>query len=203
MCGICGKLNSKFLCNKCGILLKKQAIFFIQENLSNQYNFSELYSVFSYEGIIRKAILQYKFQEKSYIYNTFVNFLLKNEKIRTKIKSYDIIIPVPISKKRYKKRGYNQSALIAKSLAKYIKIQYEDKCLKKVKEIIEQSKLDKKERIENIKNAYEVKNGEILIGRKILLIDDIYTTGSTVNECSRVLKQYKPEKIGVFTLAKD
>lgn len=166
VCGICGKLNQNFLCNKCEILLKKQAIFIIKENFSNKYNFSELYSIFSYDGIVRKIIIKYKFYEKAYIYKSFVKFLLKNEKIRTKIKSYDIIIPVPISKNRYKKRGYNQSALLAKEIAKSLKMQYKSKCLKKVKEIIEQSKLDKKDRIENIKNAYKVENGEMLIRKK-------------------------------------
>ena len=73
----------------------------------------------------------------------------------------------------------------------------------KTKNIIEQSKLNKEDRQHNIQGVYTLKNGSILTNKSILLIDDIYTTGSTVNECSRVLQQAKPNKIGVLVLAKD
>ena len=208
VCGICGKLNEKSLCKKCEILLKKQAIFGIETfetekfELENKY-FDELLYIFKYEGIIRKTILDYKFNEKSYLYLTFVNFLLKNDKLFEKLKSYDAIIPVPISSKRMKKRGYNQSLLIAKLIAKNTELELINNCLVKTKNITEQSKLNKKQRIENIKNAYDLKNKEKLENKKILLIDDIYTTGSTVNECSRMLKKGYPEKIGILTIAID
>lgn len=213
VCGICGKLNENSLCKKCEIILKKQAKFgieafekeefIIQKSGHENKYFDELLYIFKYEGIIRKTILDYKFNEKSYLYKTFVNFLLKNEKLFEKIKSYDTIIPVPISKKRMKKRGYNQSLLIAKLMAKNIHLELIDNCLIKTKNIIEQSKLNKKQRLENIKNAYVLKNRKRLENKKILLIDDIYTTGSTVNECSRILSLAKLQKIGVLTIAKD
>ena len=76
-------------------------------------------------------------------------------------------------------------------------------CLFKTKNVIEQSKLTKEEREQNIKNVYSLKNGDKIESKKILLIDDIYTTGSTVNECCRILKKANPKKIGVVVLAKD
>lgn len=153
--------------------------------------------------MIRKIILNYKFNDKSYLYKTLVNFLLKNEKFFPILKSYDTIIPVPISQKRRKQRGYNQSELIAKEIAKRLSIDYNNKCLFKTKNIIEQSKLNKEERQSNIQGVYELHNKKLLKDKKILLIDDIYTTGSTVNECSRIIKQAQPKKIDVFTIAKD
>ena len=168
-------------------------------------NFQEHIYLFQYQGMIRNIILKYKFKDKSYLYKTLVKFLLKDEKLFKKIESYDKIIPVPISKKRYKQRGYNQSGLIAKEIAKNLdlSIKYNNKCLLKTKNIIEQSKLNKEERFGNVQGAYELKNEELLYNKKILLVDDIYTTGSTVNECSKILSQAKPKKIGVFTIAKD
>ena len=71
------------------------------------------------------------------------------------------------------------------------------------KDVIEQSKLNKEERQKNIQGVYELRNKEKLYKKKILLVDDIYTTGSTVNECSKVLKGAKPKQIGIFTIAKD
>ena len=159
--------------------------------------------IFKYEGQIRKLILDYKFNEKSYLYLTFVNFLLKNKKIFENIKNYDTIMPVPISKKRLKTRGYNQSLLIAKEIAQRTNLKLMNDCLIKTKNIIEQSKLNKEDRIQNIQGVYKLKNMKLIENKKILLIDDIYTTGSTVNECSKMLRIGNPIKIGVLVLAKD
>lgn len=217
-CGICGKINNKTICSKCNIQLKKQEKIGIltkekleENSLEMEKHFEELMYIFKYEGQIRELILDYKFNEKSYMYKTFVNFLLKNKKIFENIKKYDKIIPVPISKKRYKERGYNQSLLIAKEISMQIsyetnnniKLELVNNCLIKTKNIIEQSKLNKEDRQHNIQGVYTLKNGSILTNKSILLVDDIYTTGSTVNECSRVLQQAKPNKIGVLVLAKD
>ena len=217
VCGVCGKLCDDFVCKKCNNMLKKQADFkadkfnnsyknkidIINNNKYQEKNFDEHLYIFKYEGIIRKMLLKYKFQDKSYLYKTFVNFLLKDEKLFEILEKYDTIIPVPISKKREKQRGYNQSGLIAKEIAKLTSLKYEDTCLLKIKDIIEQSKLNKEERILNIQDVYELRNEYEILHKKIILLDDIYTTGSTVNECCRILKKAKPMKIGVLTIAKD
>lgn len=153
--------------------------------------------------MIRKVILNYKFNDKSYLYKTIVKFVLKNEKFFQIFQSYDTIIPVPISRKRKKERGYNQSELIAKEIAQILSIKYNNQSLFKTKNIIEQSKLNKEDRQKNIQGVYELHQPQLVEDKKILLIDDIYTTGSTVNECSKTLWQAHPKKIGVLTLAKD
>lgn len=216
VCGICGKLNSDFLCKKCEKILESEAVFGVdkyknikrkKENIKNNFNdkkyFDEHLYIFLYQGIIRRIILKYKFQEEAYLYKTFVNFLLKNENFFEKIEKYDTIVPVPISKKRKKKRGYNQSELLAKEIAYNTNLVLEKESLYKIKDIVEQSKLNKENRLKNIQGVYELVNKEKLNKKKILLIDDIFTTGSTVNECSKVLRNAKPNKIGVLTLAKD
>ena len=216
VCGICGKLSSDFLCKKCEKILESEAVFGVdkykkierkKENIKNNFNdkkyFDEHLYIFLYQGIIRRIILKYKFQEESYLYKTFVNFLLKNENFFENIEKYDTIVPVPISRKRLKSRGYNQSELIAKEIAYNSNLILETGCLYKVKNIVEQSKLNKEERLKNIQGVYELVNKEKLYKKKILLVDDIFTTGSTVNECAKVLWNASPRKIGVFTLAKD
>ena len=153
--------------------------------------------------MIRKIILNYKFNDQSFLYKTMVNFLLKNKKFFEILKSYDTIIPVPISKKRRRERGYNQSELIAREIAKKLAIHINNQCLIKTKNNTEQSKLNKEERQKNIKGVYQLEKSHILKNKKLLIVDDIYTTGSTVNECSRILSQAQPKKIGILTLAKD
>ena len=211
MCGICGKFNDNFLCPKCQKILENEAVFGIdkyekikiEKNLQERKYFNEHLYIFEYEGIIRRIILKYKFQDKAYLYKTFVNFLLKNKNFFEFIKKYDTIIPVPISRKRRAVRGYNQSELIVKEIANFTNLKEESDCLFKIKNVIEQSKLNKEERQKNIQGAYELRNKEKLYKNKILLVDDIYTTGSTVNECSKVLRGAKPKQIGIFTIAKD
>lgn len=203
ICGICEKVNTDGLCNKCKIELERLVeSSIIDTELENRF-FNELIYIFKYEGFIRKLILDYKFHEKPYMYISIVAFILKNKKIFEKLQNYDEIIPVPISKKRMKERGYNQSLLIAKKISKDVKIPLQANCLVKTKNIIEQSKLNKEQRKQNIQNVYELKNREILNNKQILLIDDIYTTGSTVNECVKILQQGEPKKVDVLVLAKD
>ena len=200
-CGICNKLGEGYLCKKCEKELKKYELnLYGVENINN---YIEKLHVFKYEKMIRELIIQYKFNEKSYLYKTFCEFIIKNKKVFDFIKSYDIIIPVPIHKTRMRKRGYNQSELIAKELAKKLNIGYNKKVLIKVKKNKPQSILNKKERKENTENVYKIINKEKIYDKKILIFDDIYTTGATINACIKEIEKAKVKKIGVLTLAKD
>ena len=129
VCGICGKLNENYLCNKCNFELQKEAFFqidnYITETGFKRKNFEEHIYFFQYQGLIREQIINYKFNEESYKYkfiSNFIlnNFILKDSKVFQIINDYDIIIPVPVSKKRFKQRGYNQAVLIAKQIAENV-----------------------------------------------------------------------------------
>ncbi len=201
ICGFCGKLNTKYICNECEKIVNLEAINKI-DSYNKNYN-RHLY-IFKYEGIIREKIIDYKFNNKVYLYRTFTEAVLKNKENIKFIEQYDFLIPVPIHKERKKVRGYNQSELIARILADEIgKIKLQVDILKKDKNIVAQSTLDKKQRSENIKGVYKVINKQKIIDRKILLLDDIYTTGSTANECSKVLKEAGCKEVGIITIAKD
>ena len=201
-CGVCGKIGS-CLCKKCEIELEKIHIAENRKNTDLQKYYDEVFYHFSYTGIIRDKIIAYKFLNQSYLFEMFVKIMLKKKKTFGFFEKYDIIIPVPISRKRLYERGYNQSELIAKKISNCLSIKMEKNVLIKVKDNIPQSNLDKKTRKENVKDVYEIRNTGIIKNKKILLIDDIYTTGSTVNECSRILKENGAKYIGVMTIAKD
>ena len=121
------------------------------------------------------------------------------------MKKYDIIIIVPISKKRKKERGYNQSELIAKEISRIIDAKIVPNILYKIKNTVPQSSLNKKQREENAKGAYKARDCQKIRNKKILLVDDIYTTGNTINECAKVLVQegINRNQIGALTIAKD
>jgi len=98
------------------------------------------------------------------------------------------IIPAPLEKRKFKRRGFNQAEEIAKELSHFWGIPLFSGCLIKIKETIPQVELSEDERKENIKEAFSVKNNQGIKNKKILLVDDVYTTGSTMEEAARVLK---------------
>ena len=203
-CSICGKINTKPLCNKCNNKLKKEYCFKTDYYTENK-NFIEHSYFFRYKDIIREQILALKFKEKPYVYETIAYFLKKSKKSFENLKKYDIIIIVPISKQRYKERGYNQSQLIAKKISQILKIPINNKILYKNKNTVQQSTLNREQRIQNAAGVYQAINCQKIVDKKILLIDDIYTTGSTVDECAKELVNngITREQIGVLTIAKD
>lgn len=181
-------------CNKNVINIKSNTTKFFETHIY----------LFKYEGIVRKKIIEYKFNDKSYLNDTFVKIMLKNEKICRFLKSYDIIMPVPIHKKRKKERGYNQSEIIAKKIAQNVpNLEFINDCLIKKVNTVAQSSLNKWQRIANVKNVYIINNTQKIKNKKVIIFDDIYTTGNTVNECAKILKQANANKILVLTIAKD
>lgn len=201
-CGICNKISKEAICNNClNNLYKIEKVKII--NVKNNYYNKHLY-IFDYKGIIREKIIHYKFRDKAYLYNFFAKIILKNKKIYRFIKSYDIIIPVSISKQRFKERGYNQTLLIAKELAGNIEsLELNNNVLFKIKNTAPQSTLNKAERKSNLKGAYAIKNETEVKNKKIVILDDVYTTGSTAKECSKLLKSAGAKQIGIITIAKD
>ena len=204
VCGICGEICKEDICEKCEEKIKKILICKNQKYNDKNIFYKEHVYLFDYKNDIRTKIIQYKFGEKPYMYKAFAKMFINNEKICNFLKSYDIIMPVPIHKKRKNQRGYNQSSLIAREISKQIQeITFENNILYKNKNTNPQSSLNKIQRIENAKNVYEIKDKQKINNKNIIIFDDIYTTGSTVNECARLLKQAGANKIGILTIAKD
>lgn len=187
VCGMCNKICKEDICPKCMAELNRKKD--CKKHIYLTRSFTTHMYIFHYDDNIRKNIIQYKFSNQAYRYKSFANFIVKDKKICGFLKKYDIIIPVPISKQRRRQRGYNQSELIAKEIGKLTKnISVQTNILYKIKNTPPQSMLNKEQRQHNLKNAYEVRNNEIIHNKKVLLFDDIFTTGSTVEECARVLK---------------
>ena len=199
VCGICGKIDKNSLCPECEKKITQKYKYKIQ-NIYGK-NFEKHIYIMEYEGFARHKILAYKFDGNGYLYKTFARIITNNKKVCKILKEYDIITEVPVHKKRKNKRGYDQSQLIAKDIAKNIGPPKYAKTLKKIKNNPRQSLLNEKERINNVKNVYETINKEIIKDKKIILFDDIYTTGSTADECSRILKENGAKEILVLSLA--
>lgn len=224
-CIICGKLSKDYICEVCekrfnkykenGIIDNKKMIMdklnIHNINLKQNYYLVEGQKIywekmiycFNYKSIVRKYILQYKFFGKVYLSRFFSYQILKNPKINQIFKNYDIIIPVPMDSKKKSERGYNQTELIINLVSNKRDILVENRVLYKAKNTKTQSTLSLNERYENIKNAFLVKNIEKIKDKKVIIFDDIYTTGATVNEISKILKNAGVKKILVLVIARD
>jgi len=203
-CLVCGKVTSEIWCKGCKNEIISKVSFKIKNKKEEEYYFRKHIYIFLYEGKIRKLLLDYKFNDKSYLYQLFSKTIIKNKKICGILEKYDIIMPVPIHRKRKRQRGYNQSALVAKEIATYIDgLEYEEKIVEKIKHTLPQSTLKKQQRRQNVENVYNIKKKEKIEQKSIILLDDIYTTGNTVNSIAKILKENGAKEVLVLTIAKD
>ena len=186
-CIICGVEGFLGICSKCRSDIKRV----------NQQE--EIMAYGYYGGVLKKLILNLKYH-KSFIAGKVLADLLCQIIIEKEL-SIDSICYVPISKASLKKRGFNQCSVLAKNISSILDIPVID-CLVKIKETKEQKLLGKEERVKNILGAFEVKNKEKLFKKNILLIDDVYTTGATINECKKNIEKCNINKIYLLTIAK-
>jgi competence protein ComFC len=155
---------------------------------------------YSYSGQVRQSIIRFKFQNQKQ-FAAFYAEKMAEEIIQKYLNvEFDTVTSVPISAKRRKFRGYNQSELIARDVARRIDIPYRD-CLMKVTDNQEQHKLSEKERRQNVHGAYRPLNKDLFVGKKILLIDDIVTTGATLCECALVLFRSGAQEVACAAIA--
>ena len=192
-CGNCGKPSNTWICDKCFEKIKYGNIQKIEKG-----EFKFLISLFSY-GEIREKMLKFKFNDEAYIYHYFVELINRNRKIENIIEKSDLIIPVPMFWLKKFKRGYNQSELIARGIGKKLDIKVDT--LIKNKSSKTQSLLNLEERKNNLKDCFKLKNIEKLKNKNILLVDDIYTTGTTIRECIHQLKKGNCRNINVLVIA--
>jgi ComF family protein len=162
-------------------------------------------SVALYDGVIRKAIHNFKFNGKTALAEHLAKIMtnhIQHHLPEIKYCHADVIVTVPLSARRLKERGYNQVDLIAEVLAKDLNLPHEKMALKRAKETNAQFNLSRQERRSNIAGAFEVDDIASILGKRILLLDDIYTTGLTINECAKALKQKGAAKIYALTLSR-
>ena len=114
----------------------------------------------------------------------------------------DLIVPVPLHKSRRRKRGYNQSELIALSLAGYMSVPVDTSCITRTVNTQSQTRLDIHQRMSNVNNAFDVANPERIRDRSVLLIDDVITTGATMNACAAQLLANGARRVSGLSVAK-
>ena len=186
-------------CTYCGKNLDEKRECSCRQDGQKRY-YSKAYSACEYSGIIRQKLLDLKFSGRKELFKIFAQLIIRKLQM-TNEKNFDIIISVPMHETSLKKRGYNQSELMAGYIASNYSIKLVVNNLVKTRETFTQSMLDKRDRVQNLRDAFKIISKKELAGKKILLVDDILTTGSTVNECSKILMESGAKEVIVVTAA--
>lgn len=165
------------------------------------YPYNRIISATTYKEPLVSLIHLFKYRNYDYLGPFLSNLILKHlRKIGFNSLGYNFIIPVPMHKDKLKTRGYNQAKILANILANYFKIPLRDDIIDKINIKPSQTKLRKHKRQQNVEGTFiarkEIQN------KKIILVDDIFTTGATINACSKILRQIGADKITVITLSK-
>ena len=178
-CSVCGipfisKAGEDHLCGKC--LVKRPC-------------YDEMRAPYLYEGPIMDAIQRIKYSGRSYIAESLG--LLLGEYTRTWLGRTEkmILLPVPLHIKRMRRRGFNQSMILSKKINEVLNARLDFQTLERTRNTGTQTGLKFKERLKNVKGAFEVSSNLKIRGKDIILVDDVATTGNTINECARVLKK--------------
>lgn len=186
-CIACLEEDNVGICNKC------------KEKIERIKSSGDIKSYAFYGKTIRSLILAFKY-EKNFLAGRILGGYLCDLVKENNIKA-DLVMYVPLSKKSLKKRGFNQCEFMGRIVAEKYNIKFYNGIIK-IKDTKDQKTLSKEEREENIKGVFSVKDEKYLIGKSIILIDDVVTTGFTVNECKNMLKKIKGCTINVLTVAK-
>ncbi len=182
--------------------LKPEDLLEIRAKIKSDYFNSFL--AFRKDNSVQTIIHYLKFKG-FYKIGLFLGSLLGNEyvKIFNKIKEYDIICPIPLFKTKIRERGYNQSEYICTGLNSIIKIEQINNLVERIRHTKSQTNLKYFERLSNVKDAFRIneKYKKLIEGKKILLVDDVVTTGATINEVIKVLRNGYVSEISAFTIA--
>jgi competence protein ComFC len=185
------------LCPRCGDYQEKSEI--CPSCLTDPPPFDGLRSWASYQGALRKAILRLKFHRDIALAESLAEGLIQF--FPTLDWQVDMVIAVPVSKTRYKERGYNQAAMLAYPLALACHIPYASQAIHKVLDSPTQVGLSAQERLQNVKEAFTARKKSVH-GKSILIVDDIRTTGSTLRSCAQALRTAGATRVYALTLAR-
>ena len=200
ICDDCKKTlpyNDKYICDRCG-RKTVSAVAYCDSCAGKDLHYDLARSVFTYESPVSTAIMNLKYNNFRYLARDFAK-----EMARVYLKSFypcDVVACIPNSKEKMKERGYNQSELIARALAEELSLPFSVSAIVKTRDTESQVGLTQKERLINLSGSFSVKNKSEIKDKTVLLIDDVLTTGTTVELVSEKLKSAGAKGVFVLTV---
>lgn len=176
-------------CMKCGKQIANKEEEFCKDCLLEEKTYKRGFPLLKYDKLSSGIMYDIKYKNKRYYTKIFANLIYLRWGKEIKKLGIDCLMPIPIHKKRLRERTYNQAELLASYLSQYLGIEMETYALYRHKNTKAQKELSKKERFKNLKEAFSCDLSYTNKYKKVLLVDDIYTTGSTIEACSLALKE--------------
>ena len=191
-CRICsqpfdGAITQEFSCSNCG---------------ERRFHFDCAVACHRSSGVVRDLLIRFKYQREFYLRHPLGEWLAAGlADSRITAGKFDCLVPVPLHPAKERDRQFNQAVALAKTLARRTGVPVFD-CLKRVRKTPTQTQFDRARRMENLRNAFKMRKNREVQGKDLILIDDVFTTGSTVDECARVLKDSGARSVRVLAVAR-
>lgn len=182
-----GALTASFECSNCRDM---------------ELHFFSARSAVSAKGVVLEVIHRYKYRRALWFEPFLADLLVREALPELREQQWDCLVPVPLHPAKERQREFNQAERLAKHLSAATGIPLDANLLKRVVPTRTQTKLTRQERAENMRNAFVMRNSRKLTGKRILLFDDVFTTGATTSACAKVLRAAGAEEVAVWTLAR-
>ena len=182
-----GAIEGEFTCANCA---------------NRTLEFDAAVSAYRSRGVVRFIVLQFKYNRQLHLRHPIAEWLQEAmNDARLCQRHFDLVIPVPLHPARLRHRGFNQAELLAKILAQKINVPL-SRALERIRYTTTQTAFDRAERMENLRDAFRLRKKLAVRGLQVLLVDDILTTGSTLSECARVLREAGVQSVYAVTAAR-
>lgn len=165
-------------------------------------DFDRLRSFGGFDGALRDLLHLFKYNRVAPLARPLARLLGVVVHQEPALRQVDAVVPVPLHPRRERTRGYNQAELLARELARELHLELETSALARIRDTASQTGLTPRQRRENVRGAFAVRAASRVAGRRILLIDDVATTGATLNACARTLKRAKAAAVEAVTVAR-
>lgn len=191
--------RQKDCCEKCGKFIEEGKI--CSDCLVHSRFFNGGRAAGPYEGLLREAITAFKFRGQRKIGEVLAVMMTEVLLADDRLRGVEVVVPVPLGEERRRERGYNQAEILAAGVAEKLFLPCYPQVLHRCRETLPQRELRKEERWHNVRDAFAVREVELVNGKVILLVDDVFTTGATADACSAVLLQAGAKEVWVLTAA--
>jgi len=194
--------QNPYLCDECAATLPVNTTPVTYKDAKAAQYFNRGFAAFEYGQPIVNLILKLKYSAEGDTALAVAPFMAAAYLHHNKSVPNDaVLVPVPLSKKRERQREYNQALLLAKELSPILGLAVADKALIRTKATEAQKHMTVAQRAANLKNAFAIARVEDVLGKYIILVDDVFTSGATANECARVLREAGAHSVDVLTIA--
>lgn len=182
-----GEVTDTFVCGYCQDL---------------RFNFERTVCACRAEGIVRDSIHRFKYNREMYFGPHLTDWLLRSARQWIEWREVDAIVPVPLHPRKKREREFNQAEYLAGALSRVFGVPVLTQALQRVKDTVTQTALDAEGRAANLRGAFAVRRKETVAGKRLVLVDDVFTTGATMDSCARVLRAAGAQRVLALAVAR-